>query len=430
VEGAEMNLSREAFFILCLVVIGICYGAVLWFEYKDWQKSRRKVKPKDLYNGELGYAGKYLRRHRPRTNANVVAHRVTGMPRWIYFSSAIIVQEKRFPDVSFYQGEIDWDKMRTQSDAVIVRAGQNLWVDQQFKQNWSEARRVGMRRGVYWFYDDRIGPGRQAEILVNLIKDDLPEMEVWIDWERTYGGAFAGLSQVAAMMQAIEPALPGVEVGVYTGYYWWIENTNPVKNAPQFLYLKSRPLWLAWYADASAVQIPQPWTRLTHWQFGTPAVGLEYGVATREIDMNYFNGSPQEFDLKYGVSSETPPPGESMAKNKVTITWDGGARERELPRVGIGDAYRNVLADNTVHYSDFDPVPDTSDPTNPDKQWIKLQSGWYIATRYPSSSGLVVRAIVEPLDALPPPPEPEPTTRSFTFKIDGFKEFTGRLEKE
>ena len=96
--------------------------------------------------------------------------------------------------------------------------------------------------------------------------------------------------------------------------------------------------------------------------------------------------------------------GVMMAKNKVTITWDGGARERQKPRVSTADTYGTVLADNTVHYSDFDVVNDLDEPTNPDKKWIELQSGWFVAVRYPSSSGIVerarVEAIVTPVEAL------------------------------
>ncbi len=98
--------------------------------------------------------------------------------------------------------------------------------------------------------------------------------------------------------------------------------------------------------------------------------------------------------------------GVTMTKNKVTITWDAGARERQKPRVSTADTYGAVLADNTVHYSDFDVVNDLDEPTNPDKKWIQL-GDWFVAVRYPSSSGIVERARVEaivtpPVVAFPP----------------------------
>jgi GH25 family lysozyme M1 (1,4-beta-N-acetylmuramidase) len=224
--------------------------------------------------------------------------------------AAALWQEQQFPDVSFYQQQIDWDIMRKKTDAVIIRAGQGIVIDIQFRRNWAEAKRVGLKRGVYWFYDDRMDPGRQADLLVSLIGNDRPEMEVWCDWENTYGGAFGGLKNVVAFMQAVEAKLP-VKVGMYTGYYWFRSHSNVITNAGQYAYLKAHPLWLAWYtADPALVLIPQPWASLRLWQYGTPAVGLAYGVQTKEIDMSYFNGTVNDFNVLYGESSA--PTGGSM----------------------------------------------------------------------------------------------------------------------
>jgi len=73
-----------------------------------------------------------------------------------------------------------------------------------------------------------------------------------------------------------------------------------------------------------------------------------------------------------------------------------------------------VLLDNSVHYSDYDEVPDSNDPSNVNKRWIKLQSGWYIATRYPPSSGTIYqRALVEPIAT--PPPANKPASIDMTL---------------
>ena len=76
-----------------------------------------------------------------------------------------MIQQVEFPDVSFWQGVIDWRKM---GSAVIIRAGQNVWVDTKFETNRTEAVARGMAWGVYWFYDDRVSPGAQADTLARL----------------------------------------------------------------------------------------------------------------------------------------------------------------------------------------------------------------------------------------------------------------------
>lgn len=390
----------------------VYYGIMFWPRLRRSLSVSLSVRMRSTQTGKLeayssaqmGRAGKYLMKCRkPANNANMILNRAFGAPRAFLYSSAclrppaaaragaehrqaIITQEKEFPDVSFWQGAINWDIMRTKTDAVIIRAGQNLWVDTKFVRNWTEAKRVGMRRGVYWFYDDRVSPGKQAEILISLLKDDREEMEIFIDYEKVYDGAFGGASNVVAMMQAIERALPGADVSIYTGFWFWREHTNPVTNFFQYQYLKNRPLWLAWYSDASVVQIPQPWTKLTHWQFGTPAVGEEYGVQSVEIDMNFFNGTETEFALRYGgvLPGEPPPTGETMDRWKAT--WDKGLNKRPAPNtnnVAVG-----VIADN----AEFDVmgyfIPDGK--TEVQERWGRLPDGYWVALVHNSQ----VRAVL------------------------------------
>lgn len=256
-----------------------------------------------MYDAQ-GFAGKYT--SPPKTST------------WVrlleaIFPSLTILMEKKFPDISFYQGKVDFDKMRVQTDAVIIRAGQNVWIDAQFVRNWTEAKRVGMRRGTYWFYDDRINPIVQAGLWVDLVKNDRPEMELFADWENTYNGPYNKLSHVVQFMQAVEAALPGATVGIYTGYYWFKDHSNPTANAAEYAYLKNRPLWMAWYTSNPAnVLLPAPWTKITHWQYGTPALGALYGTETTEIDMNYFNGSQADFEARYPAAVPTPPQGKIL----------------------------------------------------------------------------------------------------------------------
>ena len=53
------------------------------------------------------------------------------------------------PDVSFYQDSpttpqgIDFVRMNQAADFVIIRAGQNLWPDSDFKDNWQRAKQAG-----------------------------------------------------------------------------------------------------------------------------------------------------------------------------------------------------------------------------------------------------------------------------------------------
>ena len=97
------------------------------------------------------------------------------------------------PDVSFYQDdpstpqEINFDRMNLTTDFVIVRAGQNLWVDSDFKNNWRRAKEAHLPRGSYWFYDSRAEPKEQAELWVNLLGGDMGELPLFLDLENPCG---------------------------------------------------------------------------------------------------------------------------------------------------------------------------------------------------------------------------------------------------
>lgn len=199
-----------------------------------------------------------------------------------------------FPDVSRWQGNIDFDRMRSKTDYIILKASQADYPDPKLSRNISECNRVGLPYGLYHFYDDRVSPSVQANRFASYADG---AVELWCDWEKTYGGKYPLLRDVVAFMQRVED-LTGKSVGMYTGYYWFLENSNATTNAGQYKYLATRPLWLAWYTHDHTntgienVRIPKPWTDMDVWQYGTPAIGFDMGAESREIDMNERVGKP------------------------------------------------------------------------------------------------------------------------------------------
>jgi lysozyme len=255
------------------------------------------------------HAGQFLKVYERMRYSD--ADRVTVQP--------IIIQPdaEQFADVSFWQAGMDWDEYAKHARAVFLRIGQNTWKDVEFIHNYNEARRVGLVIGGYFFFDGRATPQQQAEVIIEQMQGRYFEMELLIDWEHNYGGHYEGLPNVVKLMQLVEAA--GVRckaVGTYTGFYFWIENSNASANGAQYTYVKQRPLWIAWYASASIVRVPAPWTDWTHWQFGTPAVS--WGQPSAEIDMNKHNGTRAQFEQRYIGEVSQPPTGEPMSTYTVT----------------------------------------------------------------------------------------------------------------
>lgn len=194
-----------------------------------------------------------------------------------------------FPDVSFWEGAIDFNVMRSKTDYIILKASQ-ITVDHRFQEYRAGCESVGLPYGVYHFYDDRSSPKKQADLFCGLFRDKKP-VEIFCDWETSYGGEFTGIKNVVAFMQECERQL-GMEMGMYTGYWWFIENTNPVTHYSQLNYLKAKKLWLAAYNEDYTntgimfVKVPRPWTKMDIWQFSDRGPGREYGCNSEELDMN------------------------------------------------------------------------------------------------------------------------------------------------
>lgn len=194
------------------------------------------------------------------------------------------------PDVSFYQARyepyqpINFEAMSEKCPAVIIRAGQNTWEDVEFKASWANAKAAGMLRGCYWFYDSRANPKRQAEKWAEVLGGDAGEMELWCDFEDNYGGAYKGQQHWYDFMERVKYLLPHKSLGVYTGYYYWIDNEAGMSS-----YFAQYPLWIAAYGTTTP-RIPAPWKSYLIHQYTDNGIGADWGVASGNIDLNYFNG--------------------------------------------------------------------------------------------------------------------------------------------
>lgn len=242
-------------------------------------------------------------------------------------------------DISFYQLTANFNTMKTNGvDGVIIRAGQNKWVDTQAGIFMSDAARAGMPIGSYWFYDSRVSPQEQADKWASVLKDTPTQLYCWADYEENYGGKYAGWSKLYDFLEACKQKMPNRKFGIYTGYYYWVGHSP--SNTASLNYFAQYPLWLAWYTPSmNSVKIPKPWTKMTMWQYTASGDGTKFGVGSKEVDMDLFTGTKQEFNKFFGLEDEPPcepptepeeppvtPPSEpetpQPALTKVRVVWD------------------------------------------------------------------------------------------------------------
>jgi Lyzozyme M1 (1,4-beta-N-acetylmuramidase) len=258
----------------------------------------------ELYGLQIARAGEFLRPYESK--------RYTFWERNNFLISIPLITEE-FADISFWQAVMNWEEYKKHARAAILRLGQGRWEDTEFIHNYNNAREESILLGGYWFYDGRVSPLEQANVILGLLKDRYLDMELFVDWETNYGGKYEGLKNVVTLMKILDSSgLKVKDIGLYTGYYWFKEHPD----LTQHDYLRNKPLWLAWWASPAVVKVPDPWITWTHWQKGTPV--LQWGQPTQEIDLNVFNGTRAQFEERY-TSAPIPNP----TSHTVEVFIDG-----------------------------------------------------------------------------------------------------------
>ena len=344
-------------------------------------------------------------------------------PDRLFFTSLLIQQQVQLADVSFWQGDIDFVKMKAAGIAgVIIRAGQRNWVDTRFKQNWTKAKAAGLPRGSYWFYDSREDPVKQADLWWSLLEGDVGELVIVPDLEESYGGPWGDARDFQTFVQRIQnrSGLPADRIAIYTGFYWWLKRVGNIA------YFKQYKLWLAWYAPMSVVRVPAPWEEsdLLFWQFTSSGPGSQYGVSSGEIDLNWYCCSPLHFNHYFRLADPEPPGDggtvdywelKSNTTSTRSIRSGPGIRHAKLTTNGDLFADRIAKAGATAEdvFTYTENVPDAGIPggyaARAGDVWRKVYendgrpvSGWIAKIH------LGTTLLTETFRDMTPDPEPEP----------------------
>lgn len=186
-------------------------------------------------------------------------------------------------DVSTYQGNIDWAKVKADGIAfAILRAGYGrlaTQVDDRFLQNYRNAKAVGMPVGAYWYSYAKTPEEAKLEAAacINTLKGTQLEYPIYYDVEENsqYNLGKATVSAIIkAFCEAMEAA--GYWVGVYTNTSWYnsvIDDTIKTKYA----------MWIA------------------HWGVSKPGISGQYGIWQYGVGKNNpIRGISGDVDLDYG----------------------------------------------------------------------------------------------------------------------------------
>ena len=157
-------------------------------------------------------------------------------------------------DVSYYQGTIDWNKVKAAGvDFAIIRVGGRyyggggLYADSFFEKNIKGASAAGIECGVYFFSAaiDEVEGAQEANFILNAIKDYNITGPLVIDME-----CRSGRTQYLSRSLRTNITLTALEVlnnsghkaMLYTGYSFYKNDLEPSR-------LTSYPLWIAYYTS-------------------------------------------------------------------------------------------------------------------------------------------------------------------------------------
>lgn len=189
-------------------------------------------------------------------------------------------------DISHHQGDINWDRLRSNAMIdgcplrfIIIKATEgSSVVDENFADNFRQARDYGFVRGAYHFYSTKSTPRAQAQFFldkVKLLPGDLPPV---LDVEHFPKGKSVEEFQtdVLTWLHIVEDKYHAKPI-IYTYYKF----KQKYLGAPIF---DDYPYWIAhYYVDK--VEYKGPWKFWQHTDNGVlPGI-------SGTVDLDIYNGS-------------------------------------------------------------------------------------------------------------------------------------------
>jgi GH25 family lysozyme M1 (1,4-beta-N-acetylmuramidase) len=172
-------------------------------------------------------------------------------------------------DVSYYQGDIDWEQVRQAGiEFAFVRVGfrrsatGTLGEDELAKKNLREARNAGLKVGAYFFSQATSVKEAQeeAEFALNTVKGFRLDLPLAYDWEKVEGGSRTNEVSQETLMKCIKVFCDTVEDAGYESMVYF--NRDLSQTLLDVRQLGATPVWLAMYHT-----YPDAPCKPTYWQY-------------------------------------------------------------------------------------------------------------------------------------------------------------------
>ncbi|WP_202306913.1 glycoside hydrolase family 25 protein [Mesorhizobium sp. L-8-10] len=193
-------------------------------------------------------------------------------------------------DVSRWQGEVDWVKLRSQGAnfAYIKATDGGDHLDPMFRKNWRAAKAAGLKRGAYHFFYWCRTAGEQADWFIRNVPKEPGALPPVIDVEWNGESSCKRRPSPAKVREKMQVFMDKLEAHygqrpiIYTAPDFHADNLEGA--------FPNHPFWLR--AVARHPSKVYPGRKWVFWQYS--GSGLSHGVSGR-IDLNVFHGTEREW---------------------------------------------------------------------------------------------------------------------------------------
>ncbi|GAA4352668.1 hypothetical protein GCM10023185_12590 [Hymenobacter saemangeumensis] len=208
---------------------------------------------------------------------------------WATFTSNGLTGRERTPllagysvhgiDVSAYQGRIDWPEVaKNKVHFAFIKASEGETMrDARFQRNWAEARKAGIMRGAYHYFQPNRDGKTQAELFTSHVPIEPGDLPPVLDIEAPHFHDVAVMRREITRWLRLVEAHYGVRPIIYSNHSFYRRHLAG--------HFDDYPLWLAHYEVEKPAMHRSKWII---WQHSDEAYvpGIR-GV----VDFNVFQGS-------------------------------------------------------------------------------------------------------------------------------------------
>lgn len=180
-------------------------------------------------------------------------------------------------DVSFYQKDIEWWKLKSVHFAFIKATEGVTIKDPRFNENWDSSKKEGILRGAYHFYRPHIPAKEQFNHFKSVVSVDSGDLPPVLDLEVNTRYPQHFKKEVLVWLEMAEEHY-GVTPIIYCTHWFY----QRYLSYPEFDHY---PLWIANYVAQDLNKVTSDWH---FWQH--TSTGKIDGISGH-VDRNLFNGS-------------------------------------------------------------------------------------------------------------------------------------------